>query len=127
MHLCLQMEVGFEEEPGRNRTHGAYNLTGLQASAEYEVALRCVAQGSAFWSGWSPVRSGATEEEGKCPDPLGPSACRGGWSGTGNPPPGAFPLCRVSQPQAKPVQGVRCRRSVLSRRQEPAQWVLGKV
>lgn len=70
------MEVSFEKEKGIERKH-TYNLTGLQAFTEYEVALRCAARESAFWSGWSPVRSGATEEEGKCPDPLGPSTCSG--------------------------------------------------
>ncbi|ELK31763.1 Interleukin-31 receptor subunit alpha [Myotis davidii] len=63
------MEVSFwvEEETEKNQT---YNLTGLRAFTEYEVALRCVAQESAFWSGWSRVHSGTTEEEGKRPDPL---------------------------------------------------------
>ncbi|XP_008158365.2 interleukin-31 receptor subunit alpha [Eptesicus fuscus] len=56
------MEVSFEKEKGIERNH-TYNLTGLQAFTEYEVALRCAARESAFWSGWSPVRSGATEEE----------------------------------------------------------------
>ncbi|XP_015418099.1 PREDICTED: interleukin-31 receptor subunit alpha [Myotis davidii] len=56
------MEVSFwvEEETEKNQT---YNLTGLRAFTEYEVALRCVAQESAFWSGWSRVHSGTTEEE----------------------------------------------------------------
>ncbi|XP_023602368.1 interleukin-31 receptor subunit alpha [Myotis lucifugus] len=56
------MEVSFsvKEETKENQP---YNLTGLQAFTEYEVKLRCVAQESAFWSGWSPVHSGTTEEE----------------------------------------------------------------
>ncbi|XP_036166016.1 interleukin-31 receptor subunit alpha [Myotis myotis] len=55
------MEVSFwVEETEGNQT---YNLTGLRAFTEYKVALRCVAQESAFWSGWSPVHSGTTEEE----------------------------------------------------------------
>ncbi|EPQ12634.1 Interleukin-31 receptor subunit alpha, partial [Myotis brandtii] len=64
-------EVSFWVEEGIKRKQN-YNLTGLQAFTEYEVALRCVAQESAFWSGWSPVHSGTTEEEGKRPDPLVP-------------------------------------------------------
>ncbi|XP_059551025.1 interleukin-31 receptor subunit alpha [Myotis daubentonii] len=56
------MEVSFWVEEGIERKQN-YSLTGLRAFTEYEVALRCVAQESAFWSGWSPVRSGTTAEE----------------------------------------------------------------
>ena len=56
------MEVSFEEEVDGDQ---AYNLTGLQAFAAYVVALRCVAQESKFWSGWSQEAMGMTEEEGK--------------------------------------------------------------
>lgn len=78
------MEVSFQEAVAKNLT---YNLTGLQASTEYEVALSCAVEESAFWSGWSSVRSGTTEEEGKHPTPSSLPACSG--REPGNPSPGA--------------------------------------
>ena len=42
-----------------------FNLTGLQAFTEYVIALRCVAEGSRFWSDWSLEKMGITEEEGE--------------------------------------------------------------
>lgn len=94
------MKVSFWVKEGIEKNQ-SYNLTGLRAFTEYEVALCCVAQESAFWSGWSPVRSGTTEEEGKRPDPSSPSACLGrvvGNQGTPVPEPGvwACPLSRAS-------------------------------
>lgn len=73
------MEVSFQEAMATNLT---YNLTGLQASTEYEVALSCAVEESAFWSGWSSVRSGTTEEEGKHPTPSSLPACSGRNQGT---------------------------------------------
>ncbi|XP_035875923.1 interleukin-31 receptor subunit alpha [Phyllostomus discolor] len=55
----LWTEVSFEEVDGGQ----AYNLTGLQASTRYIVALRCAAPESKFWSGWSQEAMGTTEEE----------------------------------------------------------------
>lgn len=118
------MEVSFwvEEETEENQP---YNLTGLRAFTEYEVALRCVAQESAFWSGWSRVHSGTTEEEGKRPDPLVPLCLLGaGGREPGNPSAGAGCLGLSSQ-QGLPghrlswVQGISYCSSFLSRRQEP--------
>ncbi|CAK6444085.1 unnamed protein product [Pipistrellus nathusii] len=54
------MQVSFQVE-AEKKTH-TFNLTGLQALTEYEVALSCAVQQSAFWSAWSPVHRGATEE-----------------------------------------------------------------
>nr|KAF6366333.1 interleukin 31 receptor A [Pipistrellus kuhlii] len=54
------MQVSFKVEAERN-THTS-NLTGLQALTEYEVALSCAVQQSPFWSAWSPVHRGTTEE-----------------------------------------------------------------
>ncbi|KAF6124832.1 interleukin 31 receptor A [Phyllostomus discolor] len=55
----LWTEVSFEEVDGGQ----AYDLTGLQASTRYIVALRCAAPESKFWSGWSQEAVGTTEEE----------------------------------------------------------------
>ncbi|NWV16157.1 IL31R protein, partial [Origma solitaria] len=41
----------------------SYNLTGLWDSTEYSVAIRCISNESAFWSGWSGEKNGSTEEE----------------------------------------------------------------
>ncbi|XP_016055288.1 PREDICTED: interleukin-31 receptor subunit alpha [Miniopterus natalensis] len=54
------MEVNFTEGIYGDQT---YNLTGLQAFAEYVVTLRCAAEESRFWSGWSQAKRGTTEEE----------------------------------------------------------------
>ncbi|XP_006874712.1 PREDICTED: interleukin-31 receptor subunit alpha [Chrysochloris asiatica] len=40
-----------------------YNLTDLQAFTEYVIALRCMAEGSQFWSDWSQEKMGTTEEQ----------------------------------------------------------------
>ncbi|NXY31549.1 IL31R protein, partial [Pomatorhinus ruficollis] len=39
------------------------NLTGLWDSTEYSVAVRCINNESAFWSGWSGEKNESTEEE----------------------------------------------------------------
>ncbi|XP_005489845.1 interleukin-31 receptor subunit alpha isoform X2 [Zonotrichia albicollis] len=41
---------------------GSCNLTGLWDSTDYSVAIRCVNNESAFWSGWSGEKNGSTEE-----------------------------------------------------------------
>ncbi|XP_036259682.1 interleukin-31 receptor subunit alpha isoform X1 [Molothrus ater] len=41
---------------------GSCNLTGLWDSTDYSVAIRCVNNESAFWSGWSGEKSESTEE-----------------------------------------------------------------
>lgn len=46
---------------------GSCNLTGLWDSTDYSVAIRCINDGSAFWSGWSGEKNGSTEEKGKLP------------------------------------------------------------
>lgn len=46
---------------------GSYNLTGLWDSTDYSVAIRCVNNESAFWSGWSGEKTESTEEKGKLP------------------------------------------------------------
>lgn len=46
---------------------GSCNLTGLWDSTDYSVAIRCVNNESAFWSGWSGEKNGSTEEKGKLP------------------------------------------------------------
>lgn len=57
------MEVNFTKgDISENQT---YNLTGLQAFTEYVVALRCAAETSKLWSGWSQGKTGTTKEEGK--------------------------------------------------------------
>ncbi|NXI77753.1 IL31R protein, partial [Rhipidura dahli] len=38
------------------------NLTGLWDSTDYSVAIRCIKNESAFWSGWSEEKNGSTEE-----------------------------------------------------------------
>uniref|UniRef100_A0A8C3DAL2 Uncharacterized protein n=1 Tax=Corvus moneduloides TaxID=1196302 RepID=A0A8C3DAL2_CORMO len=45
-----------------NKT-GSCNLTGLWDSTDYSVAIQCVNNGSAFWSGWSGEKKGSTEEK----------------------------------------------------------------
>nr|XP_019598518.1 PREDICTED: interleukin-31 receptor subunit alpha [Rhinolophus sinicus] len=55
------MEVNFTKED--TNSEQTYNLTGLQASTEYVVALQCAAKESQFWSGWSQEKMGTTEEE----------------------------------------------------------------
>ncbi|XP_005392747.1 PREDICTED: interleukin-31 receptor subunit alpha [Chinchilla lanigera] len=40
-----------------------YNLTGLQASTEYVIALCCKTYSSRIWSDWSQEKRGITEEE----------------------------------------------------------------
>ncbi|EHB16277.1 Interleukin-31 receptor A, partial [Heterocephalus glaber] len=52
------MEVNFSDVE-------VYNLTGLQASTEYVIALRCKTNKSRIWSDWSQEKTGMTEEEGK--------------------------------------------------------------
>ncbi|XP_053859329.1 interleukin-31 receptor subunit alpha isoform X1 [Vidua macroura] len=42
---------------------GSCNLTGLWDSTDYSVAIRCVNNESAFWSGWSGEKSESTEEK----------------------------------------------------------------
>ncbi|NWV81846.1 IL31R protein, partial [Dasyornis broadbenti] len=39
------------------------NLTGLWDSTDYSVAIRCISNKSAFWSGWSAEKTGSTEEK----------------------------------------------------------------
>ncbi|XP_015470641.1 interleukin-31 receptor subunit alpha isoform X2 [Parus major] len=39
------------------------NLTGLWDSTDYSVAIRCINNESAFWSGWSGEKNGSTEEK----------------------------------------------------------------
>ncbi|XP_005531217.1 PREDICTED: interleukin-31 receptor subunit alpha [Pseudopodoces humilis] len=39
------------------------NLTGLWDSTDYSVAIRCMNNESAFWSGWSGEKNGSTEEK----------------------------------------------------------------
>ncbi|NWV97157.1 IL31R protein, partial [Machaerirhynchus nigripectus] len=39
------------------------NLTGLWDSTDYSVAIRCISNESAFWSGWSGEKNGSTEEK----------------------------------------------------------------
>ncbi|NXD89742.1 IL31R protein, partial [Chaetorhynchus papuensis] len=39
------------------------NLTGLWNSTDYSVAIRCIKNESALWSGWSGEKNGSTEEE----------------------------------------------------------------
>ncbi|NWU26641.1 IL31R protein, partial [Dyaphorophyia castanea] len=39
------------------------NLTGLWDSTDYSIAIRCVSNESAFWSGWSGEKNGRTEEK----------------------------------------------------------------
>ncbi|NXU41838.1 IL31R protein, partial [Drymodes brunneopygia] len=39
------------------------NLTGLWDSTEYSVAVQCINNESAFWSGWSGEKSESTEEK----------------------------------------------------------------
>ncbi|XP_041326841.1 interleukin-31 receptor subunit alpha isoform X1 [Pyrgilauda ruficollis] len=41
---------------------GSCNLTGLWDSTDYSVAIRCVNNESAFWSGWSGEKNESTEE-----------------------------------------------------------------
>ncbi|KAL2294288.1 hypothetical protein Nmel_008013 [Mimus melanotis] len=41
---------------------GSCNLTGLWDSTDYSVAIRCINNESAFWSGWSGEKNGSTEE-----------------------------------------------------------------
>ncbi|XP_033616832.1 interleukin-31 receptor subunit alpha isoform X2 [Fukomys damarensis] len=50
------MEVNFSETE-------VYNLTGLQASTEYIISLRCKTNKSRIWSDWSQEKMGMTEEE----------------------------------------------------------------
>ncbi|NWZ61255.1 IL31R protein, partial [Acrocephalus arundinaceus] len=38
------------------------NLTGLWDSTDYSVAVRCINNESAFWSGWSGEKNGSTED-----------------------------------------------------------------
>ncbi|NXT72277.1 IL31R protein, partial [Chaetops frenatus] len=38
------------------------NLTGLWDSTDYSVAIRCINNESAFWSGWSGEKNGSTKE-----------------------------------------------------------------
>ncbi|XP_063114244.1 interleukin-31 receptor subunit alpha isoform X3 [Cavia porcellus] len=40
-----------------------YNLTGLKASTEYGIALRCRDKLSRIWSDWSQEKTGMTEDE----------------------------------------------------------------
>lgn len=54
----LQMEVNFT-------AGNIYNLTGLKASTEYGIALRCRDKLSRIWSDWSQEKTGMTEDEGK--------------------------------------------------------------
>ncbi|KAI1240101.1 hypothetical protein IHE44_0011550 [Lamprotornis superbus] len=42
---------------------GSCNLTGLWDSTDYSVAIRCINNESAFWSGWSGEKNGSTEEK----------------------------------------------------------------
>uniref|UniRef100_A0A8C3QMJ8 Interleukin 31 receptor A n=1 Tax=Cyanoderma ruficeps TaxID=181631 RepID=A0A8C3QMJ8_9PASS len=42
---------------------GSCNLTGLWDSTDYSVAIRCINNESAFWSGWSGEKNESTEEE----------------------------------------------------------------
>lgn len=127
------MQVSFQVE-AEKKTH-TFNLTGLQALTEYEVALSCAVQQSAFWSAWSPVHRGATEE-GECRPPR-PSTCPGracpGWviraRETPAPEPGCpgLSLAGSPRPQAEPGPGCQPRSGFLSRRKaEPAQRVLGE-
>ncbi|KAM5264393.1 interleukin-31 receptor subunit alpha [Ctenodactylus gundi] len=52
------MEVNFS-----NVDVSEYNLTGLQASTRYIIALRCTKKKSSIWSEWSQEKMGMTEEE----------------------------------------------------------------
>ncbi|XP_054842821.1 interleukin-31 receptor subunit alpha [Eublepharis macularius] len=47
------------EDPQEN----PFNLTNLWGFTEYAVAIRCIVQGSKFWSEWSREQKGTTEEE----------------------------------------------------------------
>ncbi|NWT10630.1 IL31R protein, partial [Vireo altiloquus] len=49
------------------------NLTGLYNFTNYSIAIRCITNGSAFWSGWSGEKIGTTEVKGKLPNFKTPS------------------------------------------------------